>query len=139
MNEPKTNNLIHVAKIFRKGRWKYLLLRKISSNEYQWFEDFFPQPETPTSIISETSEEAIRLAKRDWKNDSFTTIKCGFRFTLPERDEIGGNALFHQMAASYASVNGIYVDNELGHSCIVNNASQEAIQMLQFFKSNNRL
>lgn len=138
MTDQRTNNLIHAAKIYRQGVWVYLLLRKISPTQYQWFEDSKIQ-EIPSPIKAETSEEAIRLAKKEWKMDSFKLIECGFRFTLPERDEIGGNALFHQMAASYASVNGIYIDNELGHNCIVNNSSQEAIRLLQSLKSSNRL
>ena len=91
--------------------------------------------EVPTDISAETSEEALRLAHRQWKGSDFRTLRCGYRFTLPERDEIGSNALFHQMAASYATMNGVYFDDELGHQCIVKDASQEAYDLYKRLSS----
>lgn len=115
-------NLIHIARIFEGGTWRYLLLRKGEDKRYGWFW----KSEEATGISADSAEEAIRLARREWKDRDFTTVNCGFRFTLPERDEIGGNALFHQMVASYSSSNGVYVDEELGFQCIVHDASAEA-------------
>jgi len=85
--------------------------------------------EQATTVSGETVEEAMRLAARHWQKDSFTTVICGFRYTLPERDEHGINALFHQMVASYSSMNGVYYDEELGNNCFVQNASDEAIRL----------
>lgn len=133
MSEEKKSSpppLVHIGKIFQR-KWSYLLLRKTAPREYQWFE-MRDQQEVPANVVAENTEEAIRQAKRQWKHLNFTTLKCGFRFTLPERDEIGGNALFHQLAASYASVNGIYFDDEVGFNCIVNNPSREALAFLKY-------
>lgn len=113
--------LIHIAKIFTEGKHQHLFLRKVSNDEYRWFGD-----ETATPISASTIEEALRLAARHWKDQSYRTIICGFRYTLPERDEHGINALFHQMAASISTPNGVYFDEELGNNCFVQNYSLEA-------------
>ena len=113
--------LIHVAKIFKQDQDLLLFLRKISNSEYRWFED-----KTETLVFATTIEEALRLAYLKWKELSYRTIICGFRYTLPERDEHGINALFHQMAASISTPNGIYFDEELGSNCFVQNYSLEA-------------
>lgn len=124
------HEIIHIAKYKKKGLTVYLILKKTGPETYQWFEN-----EEPTHVKGITPEEAIRLAKRYWTMDSFRFINCGFRFTLPERDEHGGNALFHQMNASYNAFNGIYYDEELGYSCIVKNASEEAKDLHKKFKA----
>ena len=66
-------------------------------------------------------------------------MHCGFRYTLPERDEHGLNALFNQMVASYSSSNGVYFEQELGHPCIVQNASIQARLLWKKLKQANRL
>lgn len=123
------NNLIHVAKIrVAGGAHQQLFLRKLDTGRYRWFHvQHDTQEESESSVAADSAEEAIRLAWRQWRQNSFTLLRCGFRFTLPERDEIGGNALFHQMVASYSTMNGIYLDEELGHQCIVHDASTEAL------------
>lgn len=113
--------LIHVAKIFVKGEHRHLFLRKEAEGEFRWFLE-----KEPTPIHAGNIEEALRLAARHWKDVSFRTVICGFRYTLPERDEHGINALFHQMAASLVTSNGIYFDEELGNNCFVQNYSLEA-------------
>lgn len=115
------DKLIHVGIIQEKGVKIYLFLREVAPQHYVWFKE-----NEKTEVEATTIEEALRLAARFWKLDYFRTLNCGFRYTLPERDEHGTNALFHQMAASYASSNGIYFDEELGNNCVVYNASQEA-------------
>jgi hypothetical protein len=103
----------------------YLLLRQIQDYHFAWYKKL-PTHEEETPIWGPTAEEAIRLAYKHWKIDNFRTLNCGYRYTLPERDEHGSPALFYQMIASYSSMNGIYFDEELGFNCIVHNASQEA-------------
>lgn len=118
--------LIHVGKIFgNDGLNHYLLLRKISPDTFTWF----TEENVPTEVTGFTIEEALRLAARRWKENAFRSVICGFRYTLPERDEHGINALYHQMAASYASPNGTYYDEELGNNCFVQNASSEALDL----------
>lgn len=121
------NNLIHVATLRRKGRKCLLFLRK-QEQHYIWYE-VEEEREVATSVTSDSAEEAIRLARRYFAPHFFETLRCGFRFTLPERDEIGTNALFHQMVSSYSAGNGVYLDEELGHQCFVNEASQEALTL----------
>lgn len=129
----KTNKIIHIARIQPRGRdLVYLLLRKTEESVcFSWFEENCNQSEgeIETGIFATTIEEAIRLARSRWHSLAFRTVMCGFRYTLPERDEHGLNALFYQMSASYASSNGQYFDEELGHLCIVQNASQEALNL----------
>lgn len=126
-NEAKDQpKLIHLARIIvQGGEVCYLLLRKIDFHQFSWFERIHgAEKETPVQAFA--FEEAMQKARKHWKLHEFRTVNCGFRYTLPERDEHGTNALFHQMAASYSAPNGIYFDDELGNNCIVNFASAEA-------------
>jgi len=132
-NHPK---LIHVGEHLVPGEGKRrLFLREEGSGSYRWFDE----NEAATDVAAPTVNEALRLAHRTWKNNGFRTLICGFRYTLPERDEHGMNALFHQMAASHNSFNGVYFDEELGHNCFVQNASLEALNLLKQLEESNRL
>lgn len=134
------NKLIHIAYIIDSfGRKKRLLLRKKSDCLFIWFEEDGHHHERETEVSGVNIEKAIYAAKSKWKRDSFYTLNCGFRYTLPERDEHGINALFHQMIASYSSMNGSYYDEEIGNNCFVQNASIEARQLWQHLKSQDRL
>jgi hypothetical protein len=130
--------LIHIARIHQEGKWRYLFLRKNEQGHFTWHEEK-DNHETETPLSAQTAEEALRLAPRHWRNHAWKTVHCGFRYTLPERDEHGINALFHQMAASCGSANGIYYDEELGNNCFVQNASDEAFTLWQQLKMQNRL
>lgn len=135
--ERKLDKLIHVARIYTHGEWLTLYLRKNENGHFTWYEgQENGLKETETPVSAQTMEEAMRLAPRHWKNHSFRTLNCGFRYTLPERDEHGINAFFHQMAASYSSSNGVYYDDELGNNCFVQNASEEAYALWQQLKAN---
>lgn len=122
----KPPKLIHVSRILTPASPlpAYLFLRKQGDNHFVWYE------EEETGIVGSTISEAIQNARRNWSAYSFRTVNCGFRYTLPERDEHGCNALFCQMAESYRSSNGVYFDEELGHNCFVSFASQEALSLL---------
>ena len=108
----------------------YLFLKQLDLHTYTWFDD----EDNATAVSATTIEEAIRLARRTWKERGFRTVICGFRYTLPERDEHGSNAFFFQMAASLSSMNGVYFDEELGHNCLVQGASSEAKELWQKFR-----
>lgn len=124
--------LIHIGKIeSNQPVPQYLFLRQLGPYHYAWFQPDAQGNEQETPIWGPTTEEAIRLAYRYWKLDNFRTVNCGFRYTLPERDEHGMSALFYQMAASYTSMNGIYFDEEVSSNCIVHNASMEARRLLK--------
>ncbi len=127
---PKTNNIIHIAEIlpFKMDK-QLLILKKCSHHEYEWYL-LIDGKENATNIKTETANQAIQLARKKWSLNSFRSIDCGKRFTLPERDEHGTPALYYQMKASYESLTGIYFDNDLGHNCIVKEASQEALDMM---------
>lgn len=136
--ETKNFKLIHVGKIQTSDGFEHLYLRKKNDNEFRWYE-FKNQEEKETEVSSINIEEAMRLAFRYWKSHFFHPLNCGFRYTLPERDEHGINALFHQMVSSYSSMNGIYYDEELGSNCFVQNASIEARGLWQTLKKENRI
>lgn len=138
--DKKERKLIHAGKIFDKeGIWRYLFLRRVDDVRYAWFEESPKGEEVLTDVEANTPEEAIRLAIRQWKHLYYQNLNCGFRYTLPERDEHGINAYFHQMAASYASMNGIYYDEQLGNNCYVQNSSDEALQLWRRLKNSNSL
>ena len=121
--------LIHVATIFlyKKGSCM-LYLRQKGPLHFAWFIEINGREEE-TDEVASTIEEALRLGRQRWKNDYFCTLNCGFRYTLPERDEHGINALFHQMVSSYSASNGVYFDDELGHNCFVQAASLQALDL----------
>lgn len=119
--------LIHIAYIQVQNQGKiYLFLRQIEPFRYIWFYEDQHGIETETATWGGTYEEAFLAAYQTWKLDDIQTLNCGFRYTLPERDEVGSNALFYQMVSSYSSMTGVYFDEELGSNCIVQNASIEA-------------
>ena len=119
--------LIHVACILVQNQGRiYLFLRQIEPYRYIWFREDQAGTETETAIWGGTTEDAILAAYKAWNSNEIRTLNCGFRYTLPERDEVGTNALFHQMISSYSSGTGVYFDEELGSNCIVQNASIEA-------------
>lgn len=126
--------LIHAARL-QNG---YALLRKKGPNDFVWYQENGDGVENETPISAPTIEEAIRLANKQWKNSRFEPFNCGFRYTLPERDEHGSNALFSQMMASYSSSNGVYFDDELGHNCFVQAASEEARNFWKKLKQQGR-
>ncbi len=112
-------NIIHVARIYPKGRPKYLFLKKEDS-KYCW---------EKTDCEGTTSVQAIRNAEKRWKDEFFQLVHCGFRYSLPTRDEVGVNANFMQMAQSYSASNGRYFDQDAGHLCFVDLASKEALEI----------
>lgn len=117
--------LIHVAKI-QHPEERLLLLRRTDLYRFVWYREDRPGIEIETAIWGGTTEEAIRQAYKQWRFDRLQTIHCGFRYTLPERDEVGSNALFYQMVSSYSSMTGVYFDEELNLNCIVQNAPSES-------------
>lgn len=135
MEKATTNRIIHAAQIIvpKEGK-QLLLLEEMDPQDYRWFVLKEDNVEVETDVSGRTIEEAFRNANRKWAANSFRTIICGFRYTLPERDEHGMNALFYQMAASYGTMNGVYFDEELGHNCFVQNASDEALDLWRRLK-----
>lgn len=117
----------HVGFIFPR---RYLFLKKLDSSLFQWFKttpSLDEEEETP--CLGKTPAEAIFSAYANWKDAYFRPLHCGFRYSLPERDEVGCKAFFWEMAKSYSSLNGRYFDEELGHFCYVDFASQEALSI----------
>lgn len=139
MSEKNNESLVHIGKYHprHKGR-RYLFLRERAPTHFIWYEEEDGK-ELETEVEAPSIEEAMQLAHKTWKNDAFRTIICGFRYTLPERDEHGINALFRQMVASYSTPNGTYYDEELGHNCFVQSASREALDLWQQLQESNRL
>lgn len=131
---------MHTAYIHLPEKGKtLLLLREVAARDYCWYREIDSDVEEDTGIRGDTPEEALRAAHRHWRLHSFRTLICGFRYTLPERDECGMNALFHQMVASHRSANGVYYDEDVGHNCYVQNASQESLDLWKRLESQQRL
>jgi hypothetical protein len=118
---------IHVAAIYPRT---YLFLRKVENSSFQWFQvNHTLNIEEKTSVQSSSYIGAIAEGYKAWKESYFRLLHCGIRYLLPERDEVGSNALFWQMALSYNSPNGHYYDEEVGHLCYVDFASHEALEI----------
>lgn len=114
----------HVATIYPK---QYLFLQR-SDSSFHWLKmnpSFDEGIETPCQ--GETLARAIQAAYKMWQADFFTLLNCGFRYSLPVRDQTGCSAFFWQMAKSYSTPNGHYFDEEAGHLCFVDFASTEAL------------
>lgn len=109
--------MIHLARIYPKGRLKYIALRK-EGKEFVW---------EGSTCCGKSHSEAIAAGRRHFKEVFFKLVSCGFRYSLPIRDETGTNALFSQMVKSYASPRGVYFDEDVGHPCLVKFASEEAL------------
>ena len=117
--------VIHVAAIYPN---QYLFLKKADDSLYQWFKpNLVLDEEEKTLVVGSTVSRALAEGYKAWQESYFRLLHCGFRYSLPERDEVGSNALFWQMALSYNSPNGRYFDEEVGHLCYVDFASQEAL------------
>lgn len=133
------SNLIHIAQIDSLNHSRiWLYLRHTEPQIYTWFQEINGKEE-PTAISSSNIEEAIRLARREWQNQNFQPFMVGYRFTLPERDEHGNNALFYQMVKSLNSFNGVYFDEELGHNAIIHQIPLIAREIYEKLKVQNRL
>ena len=120
------NTIIHIAQLKNVTGTPYLILRCIEPRKFQWFKKENNSFETETPIQETTIENALFSAKKYWKSQGFEFIHCGFCYTLPERDEVGMNALFYQMVASYQTMTGVYFDEKLNSNCIIQNASLQA-------------
>jgi hypothetical protein len=130
MTQNLKSKIVHVGRITAQGKSPcYLLLRQESPTSYVWYELLDNGQQGPTPVGGTSTVEALQKARRHWRLRAFRTVGCGFRYTLPERDEHGKNALFYQMVASYATPNGVYFDEEVGHPCFVNFASLEAREL----------
>lgn len=129
--------IIHAGFIFveKQGRCP-ILLRHLNLFKYVWFLQQSNKKEIETAIWGGIIGEAIAAARKAWKINNLSFLNCGFRYTLPERDEVGTNALFYQMVSSYSSALGVYFDEELGSNCIIQNASLEARLFSKEFLSN---
>ena len=133
--DKKTERLIHVGIIEEANGLTYLFLREKAPNLYEWTTEDGKE----AGVRGFAIEEAISKANSFYKHKSFRSLNCGFRYTLPERDECGINAYFFQMNASYASPNGVYFDEIVGNNCFVQFASIEALKLRQMLKEKNRL
>lgn len=137
--DSKPGKLIHAAEIqVQESGRHYLLLREIAPFHYAWAIDKGDKEEE-TGVVAPTVADALIFARRHWKRNAFRTVLCGFRYTLPERDEHGCNALFHQMIASYSTSGKVYFDEELSSNCIVFHASDEAISLWHYLQKAGRI
>lgn len=130
---------IHAARAQPRGQGTiYLLLKEAAPYHYVWFIEK-EEEEIETAISAPTIDDALKFARQFWKQDSFRTLICGFRYTLPERDEHGCNAFFHQMISSYSNSGKVYFDDDLGSNCFVANASTEALAFWRYLQNLGRL
>lgn len=97
------DSIVHVA---TDGKGKVIFLRKGPQGSFQWGEE------------GEEFDSLPKALEYAWK-ENFSLLLCGYKFTLPERDEHGTPALFEEMAKSLNSMTGVYFDEREGLNCIV--------------------
>jgi hypothetical protein len=118
MNIAKKDNLYWIASIENGGK-KGLTLHKDADGLFRWYLD-----NVPTDIASAKAEDAVKQARKRYKEEHFRIHSCGNKFTLPERDEHGTPANYQEMMKSLRSMNGVFFDDQLGHNCIVREIPQ---------------
>jgi len=122
--------LIHIGKkVGSEGRSHYLFLRKVDSKGFVWFEVNRAFEEKETDCVAAEIPLAFTEARKKWHTDYFKLLHCGFRYSLPVRDEVGCNALFWEMVSSYSAPNGQFLDSASGQFYYVDNASDEALTL----------
>ena len=109
--------LMHIGVIRDVGGSHLLFLREVD-RKYHWFLEKRGEEEK-TALGADKMEEAIQLAYREWGRLEFRFLGCGYRFTLPERDEHGDPASFYQMVKALQSSSYTYMDEDLGHLCVI--------------------
>ena len=133
------SNLIHLAHYQGPHGHKVLLLLRKEEERFRWYQQG-GNGEQPLGLEGATAEEAILKASERFRNEGFRPVECGIRFSAVERDEHGMNALYCQMVASYSSghIDGVYFDEQVGHDCYVQQASEEALQLWKELEKNQR-
>lgn len=140
MTQTLNAKLLHVGSyLLPNVGERMLFLRQKDPSYFAWYQVEPNGEEVETEVGGPNIEEALRVARKQWKIFFFQLLNCGFRYTLPERDEHGSNALFHQMVASYASFNGVYFDQDVGFNCYVQFASQKALDLWAQLKKEGKL
>lgn len=132
--------LIHVATIRPQGpREVYLFLRQLPNKRFCWFEERTKGREVATPLQASSLHEALHRGKQHWKKAHFQLVQCGFRFSLPERDEIGRPAFFSEMVLSYSSPTGSYSDPESGQPYEVTQAAQKSLHLMKLLLKEKRI
>lgn len=103
--------IIHIAKLDRD---KIITLQELTPGLFDWFDQ-----DKSLNLSSSSIEEAFKKGRKELKARGFSPIHCGYKFTLPERDEHGKEALYIDMMKSLASPNGIFFDETMGHNAVV--------------------
>ena len=141
--EPNSQRVLHAARYQPDGHHSiYLLLREKDDGSFVWYEERYgPEgaEEVETDIGGPSICDATQAARERWSEQAFHTVGCGIRYQLPERDEHGCTALFHEMVDSYSHFDGVYFDEDLKHTCFVDKASAEALDLWHKLEGEDRL
>lgn len=92
--------------------------------------------ETETPYRADSLEKALQMVQKPYQEQGISLLTSGYLFTLPERDEHGTPALFSEMKASLASMNGVFFDSRRGHLCIVHQIPSKAREFLKTLRAN---
>lgn len=115
--------------------WSFILTQEETGFRWHLFEEdsnkFYP-----TDCLGENIGLACHFARMKWARYGFRTLRCGTLLTLPERDEVGSPALFHEMIQSLSISSGVVFDPGRGYSFRVDQISEEAIQFYKRIKNN---
>lgn len=113
--------------------WHLVLCKE--SESFQWFiYNIEDKTLVETSCKGPNIGQTCHLARLKWARWGFRTFRCGTLFTLPERDEIGSPALFHEMVQSLSNSSGVVFDSNRGYSYRVDQISEEAIRFYKTIK-----
>lgn len=112
--------IIHKARVNNK----WIDLVEIEPAKFGWYDGDRSLDLNATSIPL-----AFAKARKTFSN--FLPIAAGYKYTLPERDEHGKEALYCEAVKSLESSNGVFFDEKAGHNVVVHLIPQKTIDLIR--------
>ena len=103
---------------------KWIDLVEIEPGQYGWFDG-----DLSLGLKASTIPLAFSMARKNFS--SFKPISAGYKYTLPERDEHGKEALYYEAVKSLESPNGVFFDEFAGHNAVVHLIPQKTIDLIR--------
>ena len=106
---------------------KWIDLVEIEPGKYGWYEG-----EHSLDLNAASIPLAFVIARKAYPD--FNPIAAGYKYTLPERDEHGKEALYCEAVKSLESSNGVFFDEKAGHNVVVHLIPQKTIDLIRGLK-----
>ncbi len=112
--------IIHKARVNNK----WIDLVEIEPAKYGWYEG-----DRSLDLNAGSIPLAFSIARKAFPD--FLPIAAGYKYTLPERDEHGKEALYCEAVKSLESPNGVFFDEKAGHNVVVHLIPQKTIDLIR--------